>query len=112
MAEARRLPKLVVDSDAEPLDVLRMVGTYQRYLEAIEERAVAAARATGKTWEEIATALGVRRQSAWRRFSGVPVAALKGWPEPPPEADVMEVVRGPSGPTFIVKSPRPRNAAG
>jgi hypothetical protein len=72
-AEPEATPKkwlrLIEDSEADPIDVLKTVGTYQRYLGAIEARAVQAARATGRTWEEIAGALGVSRQTAWEKFS-------------------------------------------
>lgn len=51
-----------------PLDVLRVIGTYRRYLDAIEEHAVRAARRTGTTWEDIGAALGVSRQAAWQRL--------------------------------------------
>jgi hypothetical protein len=81
MPDPQKLPKLSIDPASEPLEVLKMVGTYQRYLEAIEEHAVAAARAAGKTWEDIAAALGVRRQSAWKRLSGVVVGSLAPYPE-------------------------------
>ena len=61
--------RLIEDSQADPIDVLKTVGTYQRYLAAIEERAVRAARAAGRTWEEVAGAIGVSRQTAWEKFS-------------------------------------------
>lgn len=65
----RKWLRLIEDSQADPIDVLKTVGTYQRYLGAIEERAVQAARAAGRTWEEIAGAIGVSRQTAWEKFS-------------------------------------------
>lgn len=60
--------RLIESGDADPLDVLRTVGTYQRYLAAIEERAVTTARRLGLSWEEIAGAIGVTRQSAWGKY--------------------------------------------
>ena len=60
--------RLIESEDADPLDVLRTVGTYQRYLAAIEEQAVATARQIGRSWEEIADAIGVKRQSAWAKY--------------------------------------------
>ncbi|MGH9181944.1 MAG: hypothetical protein ACRDY5_09535, partial [Acidimicrobiales bacterium] len=66
-AEPRRWQRLIESGDADPLEVLRTVGTYQRYLEAIETRAVRTARGLGRSWEEVAGALGVKRQSAWAK---------------------------------------------
>lgn len=64
----RRWLRLIESDDADPMDVLRTVGTYQRYLAAIQERAVATARGMGRSWEEIGEALGVTRQSAWGKY--------------------------------------------
>lgn len=66
--EPREWLRLIGSADDDPLEVLRVVGTYQRYLAAIEDRAVATAKGLGRSWEEIAKALGVKRQSAWARF--------------------------------------------
>ena len=60
--------RLIESDDADPLEVLATVGTYQRYLAAIEERAVATARRLGHSWDEIAAAIGVKRQSAWAKY--------------------------------------------
>ena len=60
--------RLIESDDADPLEVLRTVGTYQRYLAAIEERAVMTARRMGRSWDEIAEAIGVKRQSAWAKY--------------------------------------------
>lgn len=78
MAEASRwssIEDVLNDPASTPLDVLRVVGTYQRYLDALEKHAVKAARATGATWEDIGQASGVTRQSAWQRFRHVEEAA-------------------------------------
>lgn len=63
-----RWDSVIRDPNSTPLDVLRAVGTYQRYLAAVEDQAVKTARALGHTWEEIGRALGVSRQAAWERF--------------------------------------------
>lgn len=60
--------RVVGSPDSTPLDVLQVVGVYQRYLEAIEKEAVRAARRMGATWEDIGASLGVTRQSAWQRL--------------------------------------------
>ena len=61
----RKWVRIIEDPESDPIDVLRTVGTYKRYLAALEDKAVAAARASGRTWDEIASALGTKRQSAW-----------------------------------------------
>lgn len=54
-------------------DPLRYVEAVRRGLESLEketmERAVHLARKQRFTWEEIGTALGVTRQSAWEKYS-------------------------------------------
>ncbi len=65
--EPRQWQRLIETDDADPLEVLRTVGTYQRYLDAIEKQAVRTARRLGRSWEDVAGALGVKRQSAWAR---------------------------------------------
>lgn len=65
--QSRQWQRLIETDDADPLEVLRTVGTYQRYLDAIEKQAVRTARGLGRTWEEVAGAMGVKRQSAWAK---------------------------------------------
>lgn len=67
--------RVLHDPATTPLDVLRVVGTYRRYLDAIEEHGVRAARRTGATWEDIGAALGVTRQAAWQRLRQAEEAA-------------------------------------
>ncbi len=62
------LDRVLSDREASPLEVLKEVAKYQRYLLAIEERAVKAARQGGSTWEDIARAVGNSRQAAWKRW--------------------------------------------
>jgi hypothetical protein len=56
-----------VDGDAA-LDALSDVGALRRLLDQVELSAVRAARGRSKSWAEIATRLGVTRQSAWERW--------------------------------------------
>ena len=51
----------------DPLEVLRAAAAYRRYFDAVEEEAIGVARKLGKTWEEIAAALGQSRQAVWQR---------------------------------------------
>jgi PASTA domain len=54
--------------DDDGLDVLSDIGVVRRTLDQAELAAVRAARVHGKSWAEIATRLGVTRQSAWERW--------------------------------------------
>jgi hypothetical protein len=58
------------DGDAA-LDALSDIGTLRRLLDQAELSAVRAARGRAKSWAEIATRLGVTRQSAWERWRDV-----------------------------------------
>ena len=64
--------RLAADSerqgDDDGLDALSDIGVVRRMLDQAELAAVRAARAHGKSWAEIATHLGVTRQSAWERW--------------------------------------------
>jgi hypothetical protein len=51
------------------MEILRLAGMFQRYFCQVQDRAVRAARAQGRSWEEIGDAIGVTRQAAWQRFS-------------------------------------------
>ena len=55
------------DGDAA-LTALSDVGTVRRLLEQAELEAVRASRRAGRAWAEIATGLGVTRQSAWEKW--------------------------------------------
>ncbi len=50
------------------LEALSDIGLVRRLLDEAELAAVRAARGNAKTWAEIATRLGVTRQSAWERW--------------------------------------------
>jgi hypothetical protein len=50
------------------LDALSDIGVLRRMLDQAELEAVRTARRLGKSWAEIATHLGVTRQSAWERW--------------------------------------------
>jgi len=55
----------------EALDALADIGVVRRLLDQVELAAVRTARARGSSWAEIATRLGVTRQSAWERWRDV-----------------------------------------
>ena len=51
-----------------PLQALGVLAEVERWQRPLAEQAVAAARATGASWAEIGTALGITKQSAHERF--------------------------------------------
>lgn len=53
---------------AEALEALSDIGQLRRLLDRAELDAVRDARGDGRSWAEIATRLGVTRQSAWERW--------------------------------------------
>jgi len=57
--------------DDDGLDALSDIGVVRRLLDQAELAAVRAARVHGKSWAEIATHLGVTRQSAWERWRDI-----------------------------------------
>jgi hypothetical protein len=66
-AELGRLAEAVAGAD--PATGLAAVAALRRLLEELEAAHVGNARARGWSWEEIAAALGVRRQSAHRKHA-------------------------------------------
>jgi hypothetical protein len=54
-------------SDPDPIEVLRTVAPLQEYFSSIEREAIRVARAQGRTWDEIGSALGKTRQAIWQR---------------------------------------------
>lgn len=55
--------------EADPEDLAVMLELHE-HLDAAIRVAVAGQRETGFSWAEIAAGLGVKRQTAWARFSG------------------------------------------
>jgi hypothetical protein len=72
------------DSPQEALSALTDVGALRRLLDQAELEAVRSARGHRSSWAEIATRLGVTRQSAWERWRDLdessPPAAAAGAP--------------------------------
>jgi DNA invertase Pin-like site-specific DNA recombinase len=54
--------------DDDGLASLSDIGVVRRMLDQAELAAVRTARLSGKSWAEIATHLGITRQSAWERW--------------------------------------------
>ena len=72
---------------ADPLAALSEIGTVRRLLDEVELEAVRSARRLNRSWAEIATELGVSRQSAWERWRDLDVGAAAGPANEPPETD-------------------------
>lgn len=78
----------------EALGALSDIGLVRRLLDQAELEAVRAARRDRKSWAEIATRLGVSRQSAWERWRELdeepgPPAAAREQPTPVAVPDVV-----------------------
>lgn len=58
------------DWEADPIGALRECRRAATALEKAMTQTVAAARVAGQSWEAIGDALGVKKQTAWQRFSG------------------------------------------
>jgi hypothetical protein len=58
------------DWDAHPIEALRECCRAEIALEKAMWQTVGKAREDGRSWTEIGDALGVRKQTAWQRFSG------------------------------------------
>ena len=64
------------------LDALADLALLRRALEVAELSAVQAARAAGRSWAEIATMLGVTRQSAWEKWRDLDEGRRNDPPDP------------------------------
>jgi hypothetical protein len=68
------------------LGALADVGLLRRVLDQVEMTAVRVARQHGKSWTEIATTMGITRQSAWERWRDLDEPAPQREPAPGREA--------------------------
>ena len=59
--------RLRQNPEADPIEVLQAVSSFQKYFAAIEKEAVKVARSQNHTWNEIGAALGRSRQAIWQR---------------------------------------------
>jgi hypothetical protein len=51
----------------DPIEVLETVAAFHEYFSSIEREAIRVARAQGRTWSDIGSALGKTRQAIWQR---------------------------------------------
>lgn len=79
------------DGDAA-LDALAAVGLVRHLLDQAELVAVRTARRHGRSWAEIATKLGVTRQSAWERWRELDDVPSGAAPAASPDTGVDDVV--------------------
>jgi hypothetical protein len=50
------------------MEVLRAASMYERYFQEVQRKAVQLVRAEGRSWQEIADAVGTAKQSAWQKW--------------------------------------------
>jgi PASTA domain len=79
-------------SGEEALTALSEIGIARRLLDQAELEAVRVARRDRKSWAEIATRLGVSRQSAWERWKDLDEEASPQPPTAPTRVVVPNVV--------------------
>ncbi len=70
MTEATTLAAAAAAGDRDPRVGLRAVAALRRLVEQLEAAQVRSARATGWSYAEIATELGVTRQAVHKKHSG------------------------------------------
>jgi hypothetical protein len=82
----RRENDACLQGEASTIKALGDIRRVRRLLDQTEASAVRAARREGRSWGDIATKLGVTRQSAWERWRDV-----ADRDEPPPSLDPADV---------------------
>jgi hypothetical protein len=60
--------RVVGRDDADAMEVLRAASMYERYFQEVQKKAVEVVRAEGRSWQEIADAVGTTKQSAWQKW--------------------------------------------
>ena len=63
---------LLSGQDLEPLEVLKAAAMYERYFQEVQSHAARVARAEGRSWQDIAEAVSVSRQTARQKWHGSP----------------------------------------
>lgn len=54
--------------DVDVLEVLGAAAMYERYFEEVQSHAARVARAQGRSWQEIADAVGTTKQTVWKKW--------------------------------------------
>lgn len=60
--------QLLTGPEVDELEIARLAATFGRYFDRVKTEAVRVARASGRSWDEVAQAIGTTRQSAWERY--------------------------------------------
>lgn len=60
--------RLLAEPAPDALAIARLATTFSRYFDKVKTEAVRASRAEGRSWDEVADAVGTSRQSAWERY--------------------------------------------
>jgi hypothetical protein len=89
--------------EGDPLAALSDIGVVRRLLDSAELEAVRGARRRGRSWAEIATRLGVTRQSAWERWRELDVERDESRPVEGREVP-LTVEEAPTGPGAVLDS--------
>jgi hypothetical protein len=60
--------RVIGRDDVDALEVLGTAAMYERYFAAVQSQAARLARAQGRSWQEIADAVGTTKQTAWKKW--------------------------------------------
>jgi hypothetical protein len=63
-----RWQRVIQGDEFDAMEVLAIAAMYERYFQEIQSRAVNVLRSEGRTWQEIADAVGVTKQTAWQKW--------------------------------------------
>jgi hypothetical protein len=63
-----RWQRVIGGDEVDATEVLALAAMYERYFQEIQSRAVHVLRREGRTWQEIADAVGVTKQTAWQKW--------------------------------------------
>ena len=94
------------DNGSAAVDALADIGHIRHLLDQAELVAVRTARRHGKSWAEIATKLGVTRQSAWERWRDLEDTAT---PPPAPEPPSEPGIALKAAAAEVIETSRPRD---
>jgi hypothetical protein len=86
--------QLIGREDVDALEVMAMAAMYERYFDEVQRHAARVARAQGRSWQEIADAVGTTKQTAWKKWRPPPEAAdTQGFAELPVGALAQGILR-------------------
>jgi hypothetical protein len=62
--------ELMSREDLDPVEILAAAAMYERYFQEVQGHAAQVARAEGRSWQDIADAVGTSKQTAWQKWRG------------------------------------------